>query len=75
MTLPGKQDADRVGGNQSRSYVLAPYRMVKDLRTWHEVGNVDAVLDRELDDFIEAHLLAAAGGTLKKGGVTDEADA
>jgi hypothetical protein len=44
-------------------------------RTSYEVGNVDAVLDGELDDFIEAYLLAAAGGTLKKGGVTDEADA
>ncbi len=62
-------------GNQIRSYVLAPYRLVKDLRTSHETGNVDAVLDGDLDDFIEAYLLAAAGGTLKKGGVTEEADA
>ncbi len=62
-------------GNQIRSYVLAPYRMVKDLRTGHEVGNVDAVLDGDLDDFIEAYLLAAAGGTLKKGGVAEDADA
>ncbi len=61
-------------GNQIRSYVLAPYRLVKDLRTSHEVGNVDAVLDGELDDFIEAYLLAAAGGTLKKGGVSEDAD-
>jgi peptide chain release factor 2 len=62
-------------GNQIRSYVLAPYRLVKDLRTGYEVGNVDAVLDGGLDDFIEAYLLAAAGGTLKKGGVAEEVDA
>jgi peptide chain release factor 2 len=62
-------------GNQIRSYVLQPYRLVKDLRTGHQTGNVDAVLDGELDDFIEAYLLAAAGGTLKKGGDwAEEAD-
>ena len=58
-----------------RSYVLAPYRLVKDLRTSYEMGNVDAVLDGGLDPFIEAYLLAAAGGTLKKGGVATEAEA
>jgi peptide chain release factor 2 len=62
-------------GSQIRSYVLAPYRLVKDLRTSHETGNVDAVLDGSLDDFIESYLLAAAGGTLKKGGVAEEVDA
>jgi peptide chain release factor 2 len=62
-------------GNQIRSYVLQPYRLVKDLRTSHQNGNVDAVLDGSLDDFIEAYLLAAAGGTLKKGGVAEEAEA
>jgi peptide chain release factor 2 len=61
-------------GSQIRSYVLAPYRLVKDLRTSHETGNVDAVLDGELDPFIEAYLLAAAGGTLKKGGVAEDAE-
>ncbi len=58
-----------------RSYVLQPYRLVKDLRTSHQNGNVDAVLDGELDDFIEAYLLAAAGGTLRKGGLAEEAKA
>jgi peptide chain release factor 2 len=62
-------------GSQIRSYVLAPYRLVKDLRTSYETGNVDAVLDGALDDFIEAYLLAAAGGTLKKGGVAEEVEA
>jgi peptide chain release factor 2 len=43
-------------GSQIRSYTLAPYRLVKDERTRHESGNVDAVLDGDLDDFIEAWL-------------------
>jgi peptide chain release factor 2 len=43
-------------GSQIRSYVLAPYQMVKDLRTEHEVGNVQAVLDGDLDEFLEAWL-------------------
>jgi len=44
-------------GSQIRSYVLQPYRLVKDHRTRHEEGNVEQVLDGELDGFVEAYLL------------------
>ncbi len=49
-------------GSQIRSYVLQPYRMVKDLRTGHEVGNTDRVLDGDIDGFIEAFLHWQAQG-------------
>ena len=49
------------GGNAVRSYVLHPYQLVKDHRTDYEMGNTQAVLDGELDGFIRAYLLKAAG--------------
>lgn len=68
--LADKQRADRLAeltsisgttssaamGNQIRSYVQAPYQLVKDLRTSHETGNVESVLDGDLDGFMEAYL-------------------
>jgi peptide chain release factor 2 len=54
-TIRGEQRS--VGfGSQIRSYVLQPYQMVKDLRSGHESGNVDAVLDGDLDGFMESYL-------------------
>ena len=43
-------------GSQIRSYVFCPYTMVKDLRTGHEVGNIQAVMDGDLDEFIYSYL-------------------
>ncbi len=51
-------------GSQIRSYVFMPYTLVKDHRTGFEMGNIGAVMDGDLDGFINAYLKAAANGTL-----------
>ena len=58
------EDVDAAWGSQIRSYVLHPYKMVKDHRTNHEVGNAQAVLDGRLDDFMEAYLKQKVGQSL-----------
>jgi peptide chain release factor 2 len=52
-----KEKKEIAWGSQIRSYILQPYRLVKDHRTELEVGNVDAVLDGDIDPFIEAYLI------------------
>jgi peptide chain release factor 2 len=51
-----KEKKEIAWGSQIRSYILQPYRLVKDHRTEVEVGNVDAVLDGDLDRFMKAFL-------------------
>jgi len=63
--------ADISFGSQIRNYVLAPYRMVKDVRTGVESGNPDSVLDGELDQFIQPYLLGVRRKD-RPGGSPDE---
>ena len=59
-------------GSQIRSYVLQPYQMIKDHRTKMEVGDVNRVLDGDLDPFIKTYLLKKASGTLGAPAAADE---
>lgn len=59
-------------GSQIRSYVLQPYRLVKDTRTGYEVGDTDRVLDGDITPFMEAWLVDRVSGTGGQQGVSDE---
>ena len=67
----GGEKKDIAFGSQIRSYVLHPYQMVKDHRTKVEVGDVNRVLDGDIDVFIKTYLMQKASGTLGKPTVED----
>lgn len=68
----GGEKKDIAFGSQIRSYVLHPYQMVKDHRTKYQVGDVDRVLDGDLDDFIQAYLMKRAMGKLEAAGADED---
>ena len=61
-TFPNAEKTEIGWGNQIRSYVLHPYKMVKDLRTQHQTSNSVAVLDGDIDEFIHAVLVKSTAG-------------
>ena len=73
MEQLGGEKRDIAFGSQIRSYVLQPYQMIKDHRTKVEVGDVNRVLDGDLDPFIKTYLMKKASGTLGTA-AQDEAD-
>ena len=60
----GGAKKDIAFGSQIRSYVLQPYQMIKDHRTSYQVGDVQRVLDGDIDQFIKTYLMQKASGTL-----------
>jgi peptide chain release factor 2 len=68
----GGEKRDIAFGSQIRSYVLQPYQLIKDHRTKLDVGDVNRVLDGDLDTFIKAYLMQKAGGTLGTAAPADD---
>jgi peptide chain release factor 2 len=68
----GGEKRDIAFGHQIRSYVLQPYQMIKDHRTKVQRGDVDRVLDGDLDEFIKVYLMQKASGTLGQAEATDD---
>lgn len=68
----GAEKKDISWGNQIRSYVFQPYTMAKDHRTKFESGNIQAVMDGDIDGFMNAYLIAKWKGTLTAGGDDEE---
>jgi peptide chain release factor 2 len=68
----GGEKKDIAFGSQIRSYVLHPYQLAKDHRTKEEVGDVNRVLDGDLDGFIKSYLMRKASGTLGQPSAADE---
>jgi peptide chain release factor 2 len=68
----GGEKRDIAFGSQIRSYVLQPYQMIKDHRTKMEVGDVNRVLDGDLDPFIKTYLMKKASGTLGTAAADDD---
>ena len=72
MDKLGGEKKDIAFGSQIRSYVLQPYQLVKDHRTKVEIGDVNRVLDGDIDVFIKTYLMQKATGTLGRAEAVEE---
>src|SRR5204863_5201915 len=72
MDQLGGEKRDIAFGSQIRSYVLHPYQMVKDHRTKEQIGDVNRVLDGDLDQLIRTYLMKKASGTLTAGAADED---